>query len=129
LHAKYKTPINSIFFVGIVTLVIGAVSLSVVHAHEAFQLIDNAGGVFYGVTYLVLFAIPVCGMKALGVKAPWWLKIACASGFIVTLIYIRYSIVPITNVEDLRSFGLKIIVTVVLANVAGVGLYVVRTRK
>jgi len=129
LHAKYKTPTNSILFVGIVTLVIGAVSLSGVHAHEAFQLIDNAGGVFYALTYLVLFAIPLFGMKALGVKAPWWLKIACASGFIVTLIYIRYSIVPITNVEDLRSFGLKIIVTVVLANVAGVGLYVVRTRK
>lgn len=129
LHAKYKTPVNSILFVGVVTLVIGAASLSGVHAHEAFQLIDNAGGVFYALTYLVLFAIPLFGMKALGVKAPWWLKIACASGFIVTLIYIRYSIVPITNVDDLRSFGMKVIVTVVLANVAGVGLYVLRKRK
>ena len=129
LHAKYKTPINSILFVGVVTLVIGAVSLSGVHAHEAFQLIDNAGGIFYALTYLVLFAIPLFGMKALGVKAPWWLKIACASGFIVTLIYIRYAIVPITNVEDLRSFGLKIIVTVVAANIVGVALYVVRKRK
>ncbi|HEY4423493.1 MAG TPA: APC family permease [Pyrinomonadaceae bacterium] len=129
LHAKYKTPINSILFVGIVTLVIGAISLSGVHAHEAFQLIDNAGGVFYALTYLVLFAIPLFGMKALGVKSPWWLKIACASGFIVTLIYIRYSIVPITNVEDLRSFGLKVIVTVVMANVVGVALYVIRTKK
>jgi len=129
LHAKYKTPINSILFVGIVTLVIGAVSLSGVHAHEAFQLIDNAGGIFYALTYLVLFAIPLFGMKALGVKAPWWLKIACASGFIVTLIYIRYAIVPITNVEDLRSFGLKIIVTVVAANIVGVALYVLRKRK
>jgi len=129
LHATYKTPINSILFVGIVTLVIGAASLSGVHAHEAFQLIDNAGGVFYALTYLVLFAIPLFGMKALGVKAPWWLKIACASGFIVTLIYIRYSIVPITNVEDLRSFGMKIIITVVIANIVGVGLYVIRTRK
>ncbi len=129
LHARYKTPINSILFVGVVTLVIGAVSLSGVHAHEAFQLIDNAGGIFYALTYLVLFAIPLFGMKALGVKAPWWLKIACASGFIVTLIYIRYAIVPITNVEDLRSFGLKIIVTVVAANIVGVALYVVRKRK
>jgi len=129
LHARYKTPINSILFVGIVTLVIGAVSLSGVHAHEAFQLIDNAGGIFYALTYLVLFAIPLFGMKALGVKSPWWLKIACASGFIVTLIYIRYAIVPITNVEDLRSFGLKIIVTVVAANIVGVALYVVRKRK
>jgi amino acid transporter len=129
LHATYKTPINSILFVGVVTLVIGAASLSGVHAHEAFQLIDNAGGVFYALTYLVLFAIPLFGMKALGVKAPWWLKIACASGFIVTLIYIRYAIVPITDVGDLRSFGLKIIITVVVANVVGVALYVLRKRK
>ena len=129
LHAKYKTPVNSILFVGVVTLVIGVASLNGVNAHEAFQLIDNAGGVFYALTYLVLFAIPVFGMKALGVKAPWWLKIACASGFLVTLIYIRYSIVPITNVDDLRSFALKIIITVVVANVVGVGLYVVRKQR
>jgi amino acid transporter len=129
LHGKYKTPVNSILFVGVVTLVIGGASLTGVHAHEAFQLIDNAGGVFYALTYLVLFAIPLFGMKALGVKAPWWLKIACASGFIVTLIYIRYSIVPITTVENLQTFGLKIIVTVVIANVVGVALYVLRKRK
>jgi glutamate:GABA antiporter len=129
LHGKYKTPVNSILFVALVTLVIGAASLTGVHAHEAFQLIDNAGGVFYALTYLVLFAIPLFGMKALGVKAPWWLKIACASGFIVTLVYIRYSIVPITNVENLQSFGLKIIITVVVANIVGVALYVIRKRK
>jgi amino acid transporter len=129
LHGKYKTPINSIMFVGVVTLVIGFASLTGVHAHEAFQLIDNAGGVFYALTYLVLFAIPLFGMKALGVKAPWWLKIACASGFIVTLIYIRYSIVPITDVDDLQSFGLKIIITVVIANVVGVALYVIRKQR
>jgi glutamate:GABA antiporter len=129
LHPKYKTPINSILFVGAVTLVIGLASLTGVHAHEAFQLIDNAGGVFYALTYLVLFAIPLFGMRALGVKSPWWLKLACASGFLVTLVYIRYSIVPITEVDDLRSFGLKIISTVLIANVIGVGLYVVRKRN
>src|SRR4030095_3884033 len=129
LHPKYKTPINSIMFVGVVTLVLGLLSLTGVRAQEAFQLIDNASGVFYALTYLVLFAIPLFGMKALGVKAPLWLKIACASGFIVTLIYIRYSSVQITNVEDLQSFGLKIIVTVVVANVVGVGLYVLRKQR
>src|ERR1041385_5122570 len=129
LHPKYKTPINSILFVGAVTLVIGLASLMGVHAHEAFQLIDNAGGVFYALTYLVLFAIPLFGMKALGVKSPWWMKLACASGFIVTLIYIRYSIVPITEVPDLQSFGLKIISTVLIGNVVGVALYVLRKQK
>ena len=80
-------------------------------------------------TYLVLFAIPLFGMKALGVKAPWWLKVACASGFIVTLIYIRFAIVPITEVESLLSFALKIVSTVLVANAIGVTIYVVRKRK
>ena len=129
LHPKYKTPINSILFVGAVTLVLAMLSLAGVRAHEAFQLIDNAGGVFYALTYLVLFAIPLFGMKALGVKAPWWLKIACASGFIVTLIYIRFAIAPITEVEDLKAFALKIVATVLIANAAGLGIYVLRKRQ
>lgn len=128
LHSKYKTPINSILFVGVVTVVIGFASLTGVHAHEAFQLIDNAGGVFYALTYLALFAIPLFGMKALGVKAPWWLKIACASGFIVTLIYIRFAIAPITEVENLQAFALKIVATVLIANAVGLGIYVLRKR-
>lgn len=129
LHPKYKTPINSILFVGAVTLVLGLASLTGVHAQEAFQLIDNAGGVFYALTYLVLFAIPLFGMKAIGVRAPWWLKLACASGFLVTLLYIRFSIVPITDVENLWSFALKIICTVLIANAIGVAIYVLGKRK
>jgi amino acid transporter len=129
LHPKYKTPINSILFVGAVTLVLAVLSLTGVHAQEAFQLIDNAGGIFYALTYLVLFAIPLFGMKALGVKAPWWLRIACASGFVVTLIYIRFAIVPITDVENPLVFALKIICTVLIANAVGVTIYVLRRRK
>ena len=129
LHPKYKTPINSILFVGAVTLVLGLLSLTGVHAQEAFQLLDNTGGIFYALTYLALFAIPLFGMKALGVSAPWWLKIACASGFIVTLIYIRFAIVPITEVGSALSFALKIVTTVVIANVVGVVIYVLGKRK
>jgi hypothetical protein len=47
--------------VGAVTLVLSVLSLAGVHAQEAFQLIDNTGGVFYALTYLVLFAIPMFG--------------------------------------------------------------------
>ena len=129
LHPKYKTPINSILFVGAVTLVLAGLSLSGVHAQEAFQLIDNTGGIFYAMTYLALFAIPLFGMKALGVKAPLWLKGACASGFIVTLIYIRFAIVPITEVGSPLTFALKIIATVLIANAIGVTIYVLGKRK
>src|SRR5215216_4658333 len=129
LHPKYKTPINSILFVGAVTMVLTVLSLSGVHAQEAFQLIDNTGGVFYALTYLVLFAIPLFGTKALGVRAPLWLKIACASGFVVTLVYIRFAIVPITEVGNALVFALKIVATVLIANAIGVTIYVLGKRK
>jgi len=123
LHPKYKTPVNSILFVGGVTLAMGFFSLAGVGAQEAFQLLDNAGGVFYAVTYLVLFAIPLFGMKAFGVRAPLWLKVACGSGFVVTLIYIGFTIIPIIDVESRLQFAIKIIGTVVLANVLGLLVY------
>ena len=98
---------NSILFVGAVTLVLGLLSLTGVGAQEAFQLLDNAGGVFYAATYLVLFAIPLFGMKAFGVRAPTWLKIACASGFLVSVVYIGFTIVPIIEVESRIKFAAK----------------------
>jgi len=129
LHPRYKTPVNSILFVGAMTMVIAVLVLWGVHADEAFQIIDNAGGVFYALTYLVLFAIPLFGMKALGVRSPWWLRIACASGFLVTLIYIRFAIAPITDVANPLSFALKVIALVLIANAIGITIYVLGKRK
>ena len=129
LHPKYKTPVNSILFVGLVTLVLGLLSLTGVGVQEAFQLLDNAGGVFYAATYLVLFAIPVVGMKAFGVRAPWWLKLACVSGFITSVVYICFTIVPIIDVTSHVTFALKIVATVVLANALGVTIYALGKRR
>ncbi|MFN2530748.1 MAG: APC family permease [Pyrinomonadaceae bacterium] len=129
LHTRYKTPVNSILFVGAVTLVLGLASLSGVGAQEAFQLLDNAGGVFYALTYLVLFAVPLFGMKRLGTRAPWWLKIACASGFLVSVLYIRFTIVPIIEVGSPLRFALKIISVVLLANFVGVFIYGLGRRR
>jgi glutamate:GABA antiporter len=128
LHPKYKTPVNSILFVGLVTLVLGLLSLTGVGAQEAFQLLDNAGGVFYAATYLMLFAIPLFGMKAFAVRPPLWLKIACASGFLVTVIYICFTIVPIIKVESRFLFAMKIVAVVVLANLVGAFIYLIRRR-
>jgi hypothetical protein len=121
--------VNSILFVGIVALALGLASLINVNAQEAFQLLDNAGGVFYAATYLVLFAIPLIGMKAFGVRAPWWLKIACVSGFLATVVYICYAPVPITPVESYFWFAFKIIATVLVANGVGIAVYVLGKRR
>lgn len=129
LHPKYKTPVNSILFVGAVTLVVGLLSLKGVGVQEAFQLLDNAGGVFYAATYMVLFAIPLFGMKAFGVRAPVWLKVACASGFLVSAVYIGFTIVPIIDVESRLKFAAKIISTVVIANGVGLLVYVMGKRR
>src|SRR4051794_3034497 len=132
LHTKHKTPVNSILFVGAVTLVLGLVSLIGSGTQEAFQVLDNAGGVFYALTYIVLFAIPLFGMKAFGARAPWWLKVACASGILVSLLYICFTIIPIIEVESRLGYALKIVAPVVIANAIGVMIYLLgrdRTRS
>jgi hypothetical protein len=107
----------------------GLLSLLGVGAQEAFQLLDNAGGVFYAITYLVLFAVPLFGMNAFGVRTPTWLKVACASGFIVTVIYIGFTVVPIIEVGSRTIFAAKIICTVLIANSVGILLYKLGKRR
>jgi amino acid transporter len=82
LHDKYKTPVNSILFVGAVTLFMGIVGLIGVGKQEAFQILWNASGVFYALTYLVMFAIPIIGLRSSGVKVP-----AVAKGRVAQRIY------------------------------------------
>src|SRR5206468_292381 len=53
LHSKYRTPVNSILFVGAASLFMSIVGLMGVGKQEAFQILWNAGGLFYGLTYVV----------------------------------------------------------------------------
>lgn len=129
LHGTYKTPINAILFVGLMTLAFGLTSLIGVGEQEAFQLLDNAAGVFYATTYMVLFAIPVIGLKKFGVQAPSWLKLACVSGCFVSMLYIGFTIIPIISVESRVTFAAKIIAVVVIANGLGVLLFALGSRK
>ncbi len=69
LHPKYKTPINSVVFVGIITLVIAISSQIGAGIQEAFQLVDNAANVFYAIVYFSLFALPIFGSFSLFVPA------------------------------------------------------------
>ena len=129
LHGKYKTPINAILFVGFMTVAFGLSSLIGVHEQEAFQLLDNTAGVFYASTYMVLFAIPLIGLKKFGVRAPFWLKVACISGFCVSLLYIGFTIIPIITVESRITFAAKIISVVVISNGIGFLIYALGGRR
>lgn len=129
LHAKYRTPINSILFVGAVTLFMGIVGLIGVGKQEAFQLLWNASGVFYAMTYLVMFAIPVIGLRSSGVTVPIWVRLVSMSGLLMTLFYVGLSIVPIVQVENHLTFALKIGGLIVITNLIGLAIYLAARRK
>lgn len=129
LHARYRTPVNSILFVGAATLVLGIVGLIGVGKQEAFQLLWNASGVFYALCYLVMFAVPLIGLRGTGQRPPTWLKLAAGSGLLMTLLYISLSVVPIVQVESRLSFALKIGGLIVVTNILGFVIYLVMRRK
>ena len=129
LHSKYKTPVNSILFIGAITLAIGLVGMIGVGQQEAFQLLWNASGVFYALTYLVMFAIPLFGLKAVGARLPLWLKIAALSGFLMTLLYVGLSVFPIVQVESRLAFAAKIATVIIGANVIGAAVFLLAGRK
>ena len=124
LQPRYKTPVNSIFFVGVITLIFAVGSQIGVGQQEAFQLIDNAAGIFYGIAYLVLFAIPIWGLRSHGARPPLWLRIAAGAGGLTTLLYIILTVFPIVEVRSPFSFGAKIIIVTVVANLIGAVIFV-----
>ncbi|MCA1594332.1 MAG: APC family permease [Acidobacteria bacterium] len=129
LHAQHKTPINSIFIAGAITLGVGLVSLVGVGHQEAFQLLFNAGGIFYALTYIVMFAIPIFGLQKLNPRPPAWLRLVALSGFLMTLLYVSLSIFPIIQVTSNAAFTLKITAVIVVANVIGAAIFLVAGRR
>jgi amino acid transporter len=129
LHAKHKTPVNSILFVGAATLALGLVGLIGVGKQEAFQLLWNASGVFYALTYVVMFLIPLIGLRAMNHRPPMWLKITALSGFLMTMLYVALSIVPIIQVESRLMFAAKIGGLIVITNILGLVIFVVVGRR
>ncbi len=129
LHPRYRTPVNSILFVGVIALVFGAAGIAGVGEQEAFQLLDNAAGIFYGITYLIMFAIPLVGLRRMEPRIPLWLKIASFSGFAVSLLYVVLSIFPIIDVTSWLSFAIKISGVVIGLNIVGGALYWAAARR
>ena len=124
LHAKYKTPVNSILFVGAATLALGILGLIGVGKQEAFQLLWNASGLFYALTYLAMFAIPLVGLRGMNSRPPIWLKASALCGFLMTLLYVALSIVPIIQVESRLMFAAKISGLIVITNIIGLAIYI-----
>jgi amino acid transporter len=129
LHARYRTPVHSILFVGAATLGLGIAGLIGVGKQEAFQLLWTASGVFYALTYLVMFAIPLFGLKGIEPRPALWLRVCALSGFLMTLLYVALSIVPIIEVESRALFALKISGLILITNILGAAIYLAAGRR
>jgi glutamate:GABA antiporter len=128
LHSRYRTPINSLLFVAALWLVTGLASQIGAGVQEAFQLVDNAANVFYGLAYFAMFAIPLFGAAALRNGAPLWLKIAAFAGMITCLLAIFFTVFPIIDVPSPMLFALKVIGVTAIANAIGVTVFLVGRR-
>jgi amino acid permease len=124
LHPTRRTPVNSTLFVTAITLAVALAGIGGAGRQEAFQLLQNAAGIFYGITYLVMFAIPILGHAGASTS----LRVAAASGFALTLLCVVLSVFPIIDVPNWQSFALKVGGTVIAGNIAGGVIYLLQTR-
>jgi amino acid transporter len=129
LHARYKTPVNSIVFLGGATLAASIAALIGVGEQEAYELLLTWGFTFYGIAYLALFAIPLLAKKGSAIRPGIGLRIAAASGFLVTLLFVVLSIFPIIRVESESRYSWKIAGVVLAANLIGWIIYRAGQRK
>ncbi len=129
LHPTRRTPINSIIFVGAMTLLVGLAGIIGVGQQEAYQLLQNASGIFYALTYLVMFAIPLVGLRGATSRPPLWLRVASACGFLMTLLYVALSIFPIVDVQSWVAFTTKIVGVIILANIVGTAIFLLGQRR
>lgn len=124
LHPVRRTPVNSTLFVAAIILVFALAGISDAGRQEAFQLLQNASGIFYGLTYLAMFAIPILGHAS----SSKTLRIAAVSGFAMTLLCVVLSIFPIIEVPNPSLFAIKISGAVLGANAVGGLIYWLQTR-
>jgi amino acid transporter len=129
LHPRYRTPVNSIALVGVCSFVISLLSLIGVGRQEAFQLLFNAGGTFYALTYLVMFAIPIFGLRGITPRPPRWLQAAAWSGLLMTILYVVLAVFPIISVASVATFAFKVSSMIVVLNLVGVGILLAARRR
>ena len=124
LHPVKRTPINSTIFVAGITLAFGLWGIAGAGRQEAFQLLQNASGIIYGLTYLAMFAIPILGHAGPSLA----LRLAAVSGFGMTLLCVVLSVFPIITVPDPWAFTAKLSSAIIGVNVLGALIYWMQTR-
>ncbi len=128
LHPRYRTPTNSTLFMGGVALAASMAVLIGAGSQESFVLLQIWAWTFYGFAYLAKFAIPLFSAKDKGLRPGRWLQIGAASGFLVTLLFVALSVLPVIPVASAWKYALKIALVVLGANFLGWMIYRIGQR-
>ena len=126
LHPRLRTPVNSVGVASaIIAFLLVFASLGV-HAAEAFQTLNNAASELYSLAYLVMFAIPLFGARALRARLPWWVAVSSFAGILATVFCFVLAAYPFVDVVNPLAYAGKILGTVAAANALGYGFYRLR---
>jgi amino acid transporter len=129
LDPRWKTPTRSIAAIVLVAIGVGVLATYGTGAQEAFQLINSAGNIFYGVYYLMMFAIPLVVGGRFAVRAGGWLKLGAVSGLGVTLVAMGFNLLPIVDVASKWGFAAKVAGVSLALNLVGAAIYRNGTRR
>jgi len=123
LSKRNQVPVNSVLVSAGIVAVLLVLGSAGVKAAEAFQVLSQASQELYALAYLMMFAIPIVGAKALRGKFPAWVGWSSAAGFGFTVFAFVMTAFPFVEVVDVRAYAAKILGTTLLANAVGVGFY------
>jgi amino acid transporter len=129
LDPRWKTPTRSIAVIVVLAIAMGLAATYGTGAQEAFQIINSAASVFYGIYYLMMFAIPLVVGARFGTRAGLWLKLAAVSGFAVTALSMGFNVVPIVDVASKWVFAAKVAGASLALNLVGMAIYRNGTRR
>jgi amino acid transporter len=123
LHPLRRTPVNSILFVAALVMLLIFFSMLGVREQEASQLLSGASIALYAIAYVVLFALPLLGRRALRSALPAWVKLMSVAGLISSVVSLVIMVYPIIDVADPGLYAAKICAVVVVSNLLGVAIY------
>jgi amino acid transporter len=129
LHPKYRTPVNSVLFLGAITLFTGLAALIGVRELEAFSMLQIWSFTFYGLAYLALFAIPLFAKRESKLRSGPLLRVAAASGLTLTLLFVALSILPVVDVVNPVRYAAKTVAVLAGANCIALALFYGQRRR
>jgi len=121
--------VNSILFLGVITLFAGLAALIGVRELEAFSMLQEWGFAFYGLAYLALFAIPLFAKRSSKLRSGLPLKLAAVCGLLLTLLFVTLSIFPIVDVVDRAAYATKTIAVLFGGNCIALVLFYLHRRR